>query len=65
MILLTLKHCFGLTLCETSSELKNNMNKYKLYKTAAIFFLAILFLKQGISKVYAMVDFIHIGLLKP
>ena len=37
------------------TDIKVNMNKYKLNKTAAIFYLANLFL-------YVMVDFIRMGL---
>ena len=40
-------------------HLKANMNINKLYKTAAIFFQANLILKQCISLVYVMVDFIR------
>ena len=44
-----------------SNILKANMNSYKQLETAAIFFLANLFLKQGIGWVYVMVDFICMG----
>ena len=40
------------------------MNKYKLHETAAIFFLADIYLTQGISSVYVLVDFIRMGLLE-
>ena len=43
--------------------IKADMKSYIALKTAAIFFLANLFLKQGISSEYVMVDFICIGLL--
>ena len=39
------------------------MNSYISLETAAIFFLANLFLKQGISSEYVMVDFICMGIL--
>ena len=39
------------------------MKSYKPLETAAIFFLANLFLKQGISSEYVMVDFFCKGLL--
>ena len=45
------------------SNNKANMKSYIPLKTAAIFFLANLFLKQGIGLVYVMVDFICMGLL--
>ena len=41
--------------------LKPYMKSYMPLKMAAIFFLANLFLKQGISSEYVMVDFINIG----
>ena len=37
------------------------MKSYKSLETAAIFYSSEPFLKQGISKVYVMVDFIRIG----
>ena len=40
---------------------KADMKSYKPLETAAIFFLANLFLKQGISSEYVTVDFIFIG----
>ena len=43
--------------------LKADMKSYIPLETAAIFFLANLFLKQGISSEYVMVDFIRIGKL--
>ena len=44
----------------------NAANKLEVLKfTAAIFFLANLYLKQGISSEYAIVDFICMGLLDP
>ena len=39
------------------------MKSYVPLETAAIFFLANLFLKQGISSEYVMADFICIGIL--
>ena len=39
------------------------MKSYIPLETAAIFFLADLYLKQDISSEYAMVDFICLGLL--
>ena len=39
------------------------MKRYIPLETAAIFFLANLFLKQGISSEYVMVDFICMGKL--
>ena len=39
-------------------DLKANMNSYILLQMAAIFFLSILYLKQGIDAVYVMVGFI-------
>ena len=45
----------------TALLLKANMKSYKQLETAAIFFLANLFLKQGIGYVYVMVDFICTG----
>ena len=41
--------------------LKADMKSYILLETAAIFFLANLFLKQGISSEYVTVDFICMG----
>ena len=41
--------------------LKTDMKSYIPLETAAIFFLANLFLKQGISSEYFMVDFICMG----
>ena len=43
--------------------LKAYMKSYIPLETAAIFFLANRFLKQGISSEYVMVDFICMGLL--
>ena len=45
------------------NELKADMKSYIALETAAIFFLANLFLKQGISLEYDMIDFICMGLL--
>ena len=45
------------------SKLKADMKSYIPLETAAIFFLANLFLKQGISSEYVMVDFICMGKL--
>ena len=42
---------------------KADMKSYIPLETAAIFFLANLFLKQGISSEYVMVDFICMGKL--
>ena len=42
---------------------KADMKRYIPLETAAIFFLANLFLKQGISSEYVMVDFICMGKL--
>ena len=42
---------------------KADMKSYIPLETAAIFFLAKLFLKQGISSGYVMVDFICMGKL--
>ena len=42
---------------------KADMKSYIPLETAAIFFLANLFLKQGISSEYVMVDFICVGKL--
>ena len=39
------------------------MNSYIPLETASIFFLANLYLEQGISSEYVMVDFICMGLL--
>ena len=39
------------------------MKSYKSLETAAIFYSSEPFLKQGISKVNVMVDFIRMGLL--
>ena len=44
-------------------KLKADMKSYIPLETAAIFFLANLFLKQGISSEYVMVDFICMGKL--
>ena len=41
--------------------LKADMKIYIPLETAALFFLANLFLKQGISSEYVMVDFICMG----
>ena len=50
-------------LCEFHiSYIKADMKSYIPMETAAIFFLANLFLKQGISSEYVMVDFICMGL---
>ena len=54
--------------CESLYYLKNmyikaDMKSYIPLETAAIFFLANLFLKQGISSEYVMVDFICMGKL--
>ena len=43
--------------------LKVDMKSYVPLETAAIFFLANIFLKPGISSEYVMVDFICMGLL--
>ena len=43
--------------------LKADMKSYIPLETAAIFFLANLFLKQGMSSNYVMVDFICMGKL--
>ena len=40
------------------------MNSYISLETATIFFLVTLFLQQGISSEYVMVDFICMGLLE-
>ena len=40
------------------------MKSYKSLETAAIFYSSEPFLKQGISLVYVMVDFIRMGLLE-
>ena len=45
------------------TTVKADMKSYIPLETAAIFFLANLFLKQGISSEYVMVDFICIGKL--
>ena len=47
----------------SSSVLKADMKSYIPQDTAAIFFLANLFLKQGTSSEYVMVDFICMGKL--
>ena len=47
----------------SSSVLKADMKSYIPLDTAAIFFLANLFLKQGTSSEYIMVDFICMGKL--
>ena len=44
------------------SVFKADMKSYIPLEMAAIFFLANLFLKQGISSEYVMVDFICIGI---
>ena len=44
-------------------HIKAYMKSYIPLETAAIFFLANLFLKQGISSEYVMVDFIFMGKL--
>ena len=44
-------------------HIKADMKSYIPLETAAIFFLANLFLKQGISFEYVMVDFICMGKL--
>ena len=41
--------------------IKADMKSYIPLETVAIFFLANLFLKQGISSEYVMVDFICMG----
>ena len=41
-----------------------NSDMYVILETAAIFFLANLYSKQGISSEYVMVDFICYGLLE-
>ena len=46
-----------------SSVLKADMKSYIPLDTAAIFFLANLFLKQGTSSEYVIVDFICMGKL--
>ena len=43
--------------------IKADMKSYISLETAAIFFLVNLFLKQGISSEYVMVDFICMGKL--
>ena len=45
------------------ASFKADMKSYIPLETAAIFFLANLFLKQGISSDYVMVDFICMGKL--
>ena len=46
-------------------ELRGTRNKQELHKMEiAIFFVSNLYLKQGIDKVYVMVDFICMGLLE-
>ena len=47
----------------TTPHVKADMKGYIPLETAAIFFLANLFLKQGISSEYVMVDFIFMGKL--
>ena len=47
----------------SSSVLKADMKSYIPLDTAAIFFLANLFLEQGTSSEYFMVDFIFMGKL--
>ena len=47
----------------SSPVLKADMKSYIPLDTAAIFFLANLFLKQGTSSEYVMVDFICMGKL--
>ena len=42
---------------------KADMNSYIQLETACIFFLANLYLKEGISSAYVMVDFIFMGFL--
>ena len=44
-------------------DFKADMKSYIPLETVAIFFLANLFLKQGIVSEYVMVDFIYIGKL--
>ena len=50
-----------ITFNHVRGEVKAYMNSYIPLETAAIFFLANLYLKQGISLEYAMVDFICMG----
>ena len=45
------------------ASIKADMKSYIPLETAAIFFLANIFLKQGISSDYVMVDFICMGKL--
>ena len=50
-----------LLIIEKSTYVKADMKSYIPLETAATFFLANPFLKQGISSEYVMVDFICIG----
>ena len=59
-VMLHWKQCVNST---SSSVLKADMKSYKPLDTAAIFFLANLFLKQGTSSEYVMVDCICMGKL--
>ena len=47
----------------SETQVKAKVIRYTLLYTAAIFFLANLYLKRGISPEYIMVDFISMGLL--
>ena len=47
----------------TNLYIKADMKSYILLETAAIFFLANLFPKQGISSEYVTANFIYMGLL--
>ena len=49
--------------CICKLNVKADMKSYIPLETAAIFFLANLFLKQGISSEYVIVDFICMGKL--
>ena len=49
------------TLCVVISNIKTDMKSYLPLETAAIFFLANIFLKQCFSSEYGMVDFICMG----
>ena len=61
-----LKVCISLFVSHTDkikTFIKADMNSDIRLQTAAIFFLTNFYLKQGIGKVYVMVDFICIGFL--
>ena len=45
-------------------QLKAKLIRYIPLATATLFFLANLYLKQGIGYVYVMVDFIYMGILE-